>query len=168
VLELGAGEGRDSVFLAAHGFAVTAVEVSGDGLAKARRLARRHGVQVRWVQDDMARCRVDGPFDLVYSCGAIHYVPGPERARLFPRLRSLTAPGGYHAHVVFTDEHVYVELGERMDYFGPGELLAAYRGWQILEQGRELISCAADGRRHRHSVERLVARTRATARASAG
>src|SRR4029077_3874858 len=49
VLDLGCGEGRDSVFFAARGAVVFGVDPSADGLAKARRLARLRGVRVRWV-----------------------------------------------------------------------------------------------------------------------
>lgn len=130
VLELGSGEGRDSVFLA---------------------------VRVRWVQGDMARGHFGGPFHLVYSCGAIHYVPRHARVRLFRRLKSVTFPGGYHAHIVFTAESVYIEKGELIDYFGSGELRGAYHDWGVIDHEHGIISCAADGVLHQHSVERLIA-----------
>lgn len=158
VLDLGCGEGRDSVFFAAQGFAVIGVDASRAGIAKARRLAEARGVRVSWLVGDMARLAYRGPFDLIYSCGSIHYVPRRKRARLFPRLQSLARPGGLHAHVVFTDREVYVEKGEVIDYFAPGELAAAYAGWPILDQAEGRISCAQDGTPHHHSVESLIAR----------
>src|SRR5512141_1074707 len=39
ILDLGCGEGRDSVYFASHGFDVTGLEVSAAGLEKAERLA---------------------------------------------------------------------------------------------------------------------------------
>lgn len=157
VLELGSGEGRDSVFLAACGFDVTGVELSRAGIDKAERLACAHEVRVRWVHGDMARAHLRGPFHVVYSCGAIHYVPRQARVRLYRRLKSVTLPGGYHAHIVFTAESVYVEKGERIDYFGSGELRGAYHDWRVIDHERGMISCAADGLLHEHSVERLIA-----------
>jgi tellurite methyltransferase len=161
VLELGSGEGRDSVFFAAQGCEVTAVELSGAGIAKAERLARQRGLTIRWIQADMATRELDGPFDLVYSCGAIHYVPRRERRALFRRLQALTAPRGFHALVVFTDAHIYVEKDEEIDYFRPGELRRVYRGWRLLDDRHEMITCVADGRPHQHSTEYLVAQRRA-------
>jgi tellurite methyltransferase len=157
VLDLGCGEGRDSVFFASLGFTVTGVDLSAAGLRKAERLACERGVEVRWLRADMARGGVDGPFDLVYSCGAIHYVPRRERARLFPRLKAWTRPGGYHGLVVFTDRLIYREKGERVDYFAPGELRGAYADWRVVRRAEGLIPCAQDGRPHRHSVEQLIA-----------
>jgi SAM-dependent methyltransferase len=54
VLCLAEGEGRNAVFLARQGYDVTAVDASAVGLAKARRLAEEHGVQVRWICADLA------------------------------------------------------------------------------------------------------------------
>jgi tellurite methyltransferase len=158
VLELGCGEGRDSVYFATCGCEVTGVDVAAAGLDKAARLARAHGVTVHWVRGDAARDIPEGPFDLVYSCGAIHYVPRPERPRLFRRLKALTRPGGYDAHVVFTDRRVYVELGEEIDYFGEGELRRTYSDWRIVRAEPTDIPCARDGVPHQHSVEQLIAR----------
>lgn len=160
VLDLGCGEGRDSVFFATRGFDVTGVDVSAAGLDKAARLAGEHGVTVRWVRSDLACTALEGDFDLIYSCGAIHYVPRAERPALFLRLKDLTRTGGWHAHIVFTDRLVYVEKGEVVDYFGPGELTRAYADWGIVERKDGRIACAQDGTPHHHSIELIVARPR--------
>jgi tellurite methyltransferase len=107
---------------------------------------------------DAARDLPGGPFDLVYSCGSIHYIPREGRPDLFSRLKAATRPGGHHAHVVFTDRLVHVEMREQIDYFTSGELPAAYADWVVLACDSSLIGCAQDGTRHRHSVDRLVAR----------
>ena len=158
VLDLGCGEGRDSVFFAAQGYDVTGVDISRAGLRKAERLGRERGVAVRWIQGDVARLRLDGPFNLVYSCGSLHYVPRAWRPDLFRRLKTLTRPGGHHAHIVFTDRAIYVEKGEIIDYFNPGELSGLYADWILLQREDQMIACAQDGTPHRHSVEQLVAR----------
>ena len=167
VLDLGCGEGRDSVFFARLGFEVTGVEVSRAGLRKAERLAHEFGVEVQWVRADMARLRPRGAFDLVYSCGAIHYVARDERVLLIDRLKGITRPGGYHGFVVFTDEAIYAEKGEVIDYFAPGELGRCYPDWLIHGVHRESIACCRDGVVHRHSVERFVAERPALDKAGA-
>ena len=90
-------------------------------------------------------------FDLIYSCGAIHYVPRAVRVKLIPGLKAITREHGLHAHIVFTDRAVYVEKGERIDYFALGELTAFYPDWAT--------DCNQDGTIHRHSVEQFVARS---------
>jgi len=157
VLDLGCGEGRDSVFFAELGAAVIGVDVAADGLAKARRLARRRGVRVRWIEGGMTEALPAGCFDLIFSCGMLHYVPRAERGPLFRRLAAMTRPGGHQAHLVFTDRLVHEEKGEIVDYFTAGELREAFVEWQILRHGEPVISCAQDGSVHGHSVEELTA-----------
>ena len=72
VLDLGCGEGRDSVFFAERGAVVFGVDLSEAGLAKARRLARARGVRVRWVHGPATGLLPTGPFDLIFSCGSLH------------------------------------------------------------------------------------------------
>ncbi len=101
VLDLGCGEGRDSVFFAQRGFDVTGIDVARSGLAKAERLARGRGVRVRWVCGDIGRLDalplLEECFDLIYSCGAIHYVP---RVRASGRPGQTRPPAqGHHAGV---------------------------------------------------------------------
>jgi len=158
VLELGCGEGRDSVFFASCGCDVTAVDVSAAGLRKAERLARRAGVEVRWVHGDAARYLPKGQFDFVYSCGAIHYVPRRLRAGLLARVKAATSAIGVHAHLVFTDRTIYVEQNERIDYFTTGELGRVYADWRVWWNGHGTITCDRDGRPHLHGVEELIAR----------
>jgi len=157
VLDVGCGEGRDSVFFASRGLDVTGVDPSPAGLHKAERLAEERGVGVAWVEATPPDLPVGGRFDLVYSCGAIHYVPRRERRRLFRTLRSLTATGGRQAHIVFTDHWIYRERGEVIDYFAPGELASAFAPGEIVRREERMISCSQDGRPHLHSIELLVA-----------
>jgi tellurite methyltransferase len=157
VLDLGCGEGRDSVFFAELGATVTGVDLAAGGLDKARRLARRRGVRVRWIEGGMTEALPAGRFDLIFSCGTIHYVPRAERGPLFRRLAAMTPPRGHQAHVVFTDRHVHEEKGEIVDYFTAGELREAFVEWRVLRNGERVISCAQDGSVHGHSVEELVA-----------
>ena len=156
VLDLGCGEGRDSVYFASRGFAVTGVDASAAGLDKAERLAAEQRVSVRWMCRSMLDLPVIGKFDLVYSCGSIHHVSKKDRCRLFRRLRTLTRPGGVHAHIVFTDVTVYAEKGEEIDYFVPGELGKFYSDWLALRYEEGAIPCSQDGSSHSHSIERIV------------
>src|SRR5947208_6441493 len=83
VIDLGCGEGRDTVFLAEQGHEVIGIDLSIEGLQKAQRLAERRGAHVQWVCAALPDLPVRGSFDLVHSCGSIHYVARTERGTLF-------------------------------------------------------------------------------------
>src|SRR4030095_7136241 len=100
VLDLGCGEGRDSVFLAEQGHAVVGLELSVAGLRKAARLAAHRRGRVRGVCAALPALPLRGPFDVVFSCGSIHYVSRGDPPRVFEGPRALTQGGGSHAREV--------------------------------------------------------------------
>jgi len=64
-IDLGAGEGRNAVWLATRGWTATAVDFSQVGLDKADQLASEHGVEITTVRADATTWQPDAPVDLV-------------------------------------------------------------------------------------------------------
>ncbi|MQA87449.1 MAG: methyltransferase domain-containing protein [Streptosporangiales bacterium] len=92
-LDLGAGEGRNAVWLAERGWRVTAVDFSAVGLAKARRLAESRGVSVNWVEADLRGYAPEpGAYDLVLVA-YLHLLP-VERSEVLRRATQALAPAG--------------------------------------------------------------------------
>lgn len=92
-LDLGCGEGRNAVWLSRQGWTVTAVDFSGVALDKARRLAEREGVSVRWVLADLRTYQADeGAFDLAVVLYL--HLPAPERRRVHQAAAASLRPGG--------------------------------------------------------------------------
>jgi SAM-dependent methyltransferase len=111
-LDLGAGEGRNAIWLAERGWRVTAVDFSGVGLQKARRLAEGRGVEVNWIEADLrSYSPARGAFDLVVLV-YIH-LPGEERRALVRRAADAVAAGG--ALLVLGHDRSNIEEG----YGGP-------------------------------------------------
>lgn len=87
-LDIAAGAGRVSVWLARREFEVTAIDISPVGLALAREAAADEGVSVRTQVTDLEREPFpEGPFDLV-AC--FHY----RQRALFPVIVAQLKPGG--------------------------------------------------------------------------
>lgn len=91
-LDLGAGEGRNAVWLARQGWTVTAADFSATGLAKAHQLAEAAGVTITTVTADVTDEVPPGPFDLVVVL-YLHLV-ADERRRALRRAAEVLAPGG--------------------------------------------------------------------------
>lgn len=68
-LDLGCGEGADAVWLAQHGWTVTAVDVSAVALERAETHAVELGLQgqIIWLRRDFGPWQPEGGFDLVSS-----------------------------------------------------------------------------------------------------
>lgn len=92
-LDVACGEGRNAVWLAERGWAVTGVDFSGVALDKGRQLAERRGVAVDWVEADVVADDLPaGPFELVALCYL--HLPAADRAAVTRRAASTVAPGG--------------------------------------------------------------------------
>jgi SAM-dependent methyltransferase len=106
VLDLGAGSGRNAVFLAAMGSRVTAVDVLEDAIQMGRMLESRYRPSdpryspIRWLCLDLEHefDAIEGPFDMVVG---FFFLFRP----LFHRIVHLLAPGGSVVWETFTEKH---------------------------------------------------------------
>lgn len=93
VLCLAEGEGRNAVFLAGLGHAVTAVDQSAVGLAKAERLAALRSVRITTVVSDLARFDIgDGAWSGIVATFA--HLPPAVRRDVHARVVRGLVPGG--------------------------------------------------------------------------
>jgi SAM-dependent methyltransferase len=94
-LDLAAGEGRNAVWLAEHGWTVTAVDFADEAIAKGRRLAEARQVAhaLRWVAADL---RDYEPAAQQHDLVALIYlqVPQIELIPILKRAAQAVAPGG--------------------------------------------------------------------------
>ena len=92
-IDLGTGEGRNAIWLAERGFAVTAVDFSRVGLARAAELAAERGVSVDWVHADLLGYQpTPGGYDLVLI--AYIQLPADRLTELVRTAAAAVAPGG--------------------------------------------------------------------------
>jgi SAM-dependent methyltransferase len=88
------GEGRNSVWLARQGLAVTAFDFSPVGLAKAKRFASDSGVAVDYRLAEVERWNWDErQYDVIAGI-FIQFVGPAERARMFAGMIRALKPGG--------------------------------------------------------------------------
>ena len=93
-LVVGCGLGDDAEYVAAHGFAVVAFDISPSAIESARR--RYPGSPVRYVVANLLAPPAgwQGAFDLVVESLTLQALPDPPRRDAVRRLGSLVAPGG--------------------------------------------------------------------------
>jgi SAM-dependent methyltransferase len=106
-IDLGAGEGRNAVWLATQGWDVTAVDFSAVGLAKARAMAFEAQVELATVVSDVDRYHPTTPVDLVLL--SYLQVPDEHQARILHRAAEWLQPGG--AVFVVAHDKANVENG---------------------------------------------------------
>lgn len=93
-LSVADGEGRNGVWLAGQGLAVTSVEGSPVAIAKAHKLAAARGVTLDFVEADLARWTWPvARFDLVVAI-FIQFAGPDLRDRMFAGMAAALKPGG--------------------------------------------------------------------------
>ncbi|MGD9690026.1 MAG: class I SAM-dependent methyltransferase [Phycisphaerales bacterium] len=113
-LEIGAGEGRNALFLASLGLEVLAVDQSEVGMAKAQRLARERGLRLETRAADLSDFDADaGSFDVV--CSIFVHLPTPLRAAVHARVKSWLKPGGVYVLEAYGPEQLGRDTGGPKD-----------------------------------------------------
>jgi 2-polyprenyl-3-methyl-5-hydroxy-6-metoxy-1,4-benzoquinol methylase len=86
-LDIACGEGRNSIFLARHGFAVTGLDISEEGLAKARKWANAEGLAVSFHCMDIGTYEFSEACDLIINFNFL-------LRDLIPKMVNALNPGG--------------------------------------------------------------------------
>ncbi len=166
-LDLGCGEGADAIWLAARGWRVTAVDISGVALERAAAHARDAGVaeRVDLQRRDLAESFPDGAYDLV-SAQFLHSWGDLPRERILRQAAAAVAPGGlllieghldagpfhaeHHGDVTFpTPDDVVRDLG------------LTSGGWELLiAEAHERAQTGPDGRPATRTDSTVKARRR--------
>lgn len=86
-LDLACGEGRNSIYLAQHGFQACGVDISPRGLERGVRRAAEVGVTVEFVEADLELWRPSERYDLILNFNFL-------MRGLIPSLMAALTPGG--------------------------------------------------------------------------
>ena len=128
-LDMATGEGRNAVFLAQNGFEVDAVDISGKGLKKVKKLAREKGVKINTFLVDLDQYQIEKErYDLIAN---FYFL----RRRLIPRIKKGLKKGGKVIFETYLLEHRTLGTGgpKQAKYFlKPNELLRFFKEFRIL------------------------------------
>jgi len=156
-LDLGAGDGRNAIWLASQGWHVTAVDFSQVALDRGRALATARGVRVEWQLADLLEWTPGASrFDLV-TLFFIH-LPPDERRDVYARAAAAVAPGGTLLIVGHDRTNLADGVGGPQDptvLFTPGEVAADLAGFRV-DQAEVVRRRAQDGRGPIDAIVRAV------------
>jgi len=161
VLCLAEGEGRNAVFLATRGHAVTAVDQSAAGLAKAAALAAARGVPLTTTVADLTDYPI-APGAWAGIVAIFMHLPPPLRTTVLARAAAGLRPGGVFVLECYTPAQLARTTGGPRDPALPAgldEFRAALPGLEF-EIARELDRPVVEGTGHTGlaSVVQLLAR----------
>jgi SAM-dependent methyltransferase len=131
-IDLGCGGGLWSIELARRGWQVTGVDIVSKALRTARERARKAGVEVRFVQGDIAALRaaeVGVGFRLLLDFGAVHGLNDAQREAVGREVSAVAAEDATLLMLAFPPGR----RGPLPRGMSQADIEAAYPGWNVTK-----------------------------------
>lgn len=144
VLDMGSGLGTKAIFMASHGWQVTAVEAVPRALDEARKRASQAGVQIDFRRGDVTRLdalQLQPGYKLVFDFGCFHGLSGRGRDAYAHGVGAVTRPGATLLMMAFLRPVPPIMTGVT-----EAELLQRFTGWKLAwahSTGADVASTAA-------------------------
>ncbi|CDN00450.1 TPA: tellurite resistance methyltransferase TehB [Klebsiella quasipneumoniae] len=161
-LDLGCGNGRNSLYLAANGFTVTAWDKNAMSINNLETIRAAEGLDnLQTAVKDLNSLTFDGEYDLILSTVVMMFLEAGAIPGLIANMQRCTAAGGYNLIVAAMDTEDYPCTVGFPFAFKPDELREYYRGWELLKYNEdvgELHRTDASGNRIKLRFATLLAR----------
>lgn len=166
-LDIGAGDGRHTIFLAEHGLTVTALDTSSEGIQNIQNIAQKkalHNIKAEVV--DITTWTFEKIYDAIVVSMTLQHLQEREALALLERMKEQTAPGGVNAVSLFTNDGDRFLLDREEDpgafYPANGWLKEYYKGWEIIsyeeKKGPLIARTRPDGTPMENTVARMLAK----------
>lgn len=161
LLDIGSGEGRDSIYFSKNSFNVDSLEISVPGVEKIKQYSQLVGCDVNVIHTNMIGYELTDLYDVIYSMGSLQFLPLEQRQNHFEKYKRHTCIGGLNAHLVFV-EKPFIKVApdwEKNEFFYmSGDLARYYHDWEILQCEEQIIDCNSANIFHQHAVNYIIAR----------
>ncbi|WP_417642497.1 tellurite resistance methyltransferase TehB [Enterobacter kobei] len=161
-LDLGCGNGRNSVWLAAKGFDVTAWDKNPNSINNLQTIKAAEGLDNLDIAiNDLNTLSFEGHYDFILSTVVMMFLEPQTIPGLIANMQRCTVPGGYNLIVAAMDTADFPCTVGFPFAFKEGELRHYYDGWEILkynENPGELHRTDASGNRIKLRFATLLAR----------
>lgn len=138
VLDLGCGNGRNSLYLAASGFDVTAWDKNPMSIDNIKRVAEAEGLtQLQSDVRDLNSLSFDGEYDFILSTVVMMFLEAGTIPGLIDNMQRCTKSGGYNLIVAAMDTADFPCTVGFPFAFREGELSNYYAGWEIVKYNEE-------------------------------
>ncbi|GAL58065.1 tellurite resistance protein TehB [Pseudescherichia vulneris NBRC 102420] len=161
-LDLGCGNGRNSLFLAANGYSVTAWDKNPMSIANIERIKAAEGLDnLEIATVDLNALSFEGQYDFILSTVVMMFLEPQTIPGLIANMQRTTVPGGYNLIVAAMDTDDFPCTVGFPFAFKAGELAEYYSGWEVVKYNEdvgELHRTDANGNRIKLRFATLLAR----------
>lgn len=139
VLDLGCGNGRNSLYLANKGFDVTAWDKNPNSLSNLQRIRDAEGLNNLHIDSvDLNSLSFEGEYDFILSTVVMMFLEAKTIPGLIANMQRCTKPGGHNLIVAAMDTADYPCNVGFPFAFKEGELRNYYAGWELLKYNEEV------------------------------
>ena len=161
VLDVGCGEGRNSIFLASQNHVVEAFDLSEAGIKKAKMVALSMNLEIKFWSENLSDFEFQKEYDVILSHGVLHLPEQQYRDKFILDAQKNTTKGGFHFIGVFTDRLPATPDNAPFtkSLFHIGELPEKYKEWEIIHHLEGTVTDEHPGGiKHEHAFERIIAK----------
>lgn len=138
-LDLGCGNGRNSLYLAANGYDVTAWDKNPMSIQNLQSIREAEGLEnLQVAVHDLNTLSFDGEYDFILSTVVMMFLEANTIPRLIDNMQSCTKPGGYNLIVAAMDTDDFPCTVGFPFAFKTGELKNYYKGWDLLKYNEDV------------------------------
>jgi tellurite methyltransferase len=150
-IDLGAGEGRNSLFLAEKGFKVIAIDCANVAIKKLEKLANKRSLKINTVVGDISSWDIPKEQNLIIAVLVFHHLSKNDALIVVNNMKLATIRGGINVLEIITKDSDFYRNNVNKDrfYAEPNEVKTLYKDWAILEFNTrhwEAFQKQADGR----------------------
>ena len=132
-LDLGCGQGRNALFLAQHGFEVTAVDQNELALEILQRIVEQEDLEMTVGLYDINSANLKQSYDLIVSTVVLMFLQADRIPAIIRNMQDQTNPGGYNLIVCAMDTEDYPCQVPFSFTFKEGELADYYKDWELVK-----------------------------------
>ena len=138
-LDLGCGNGRNSLYLAANGYDVTAWDKNPMSIANLEHIKNAEGLTNLHAEvADLNALNFDGEYDFILSTVVMMFLDAKTIPGLIENMQRCTNPGGYNLIVAAMDTDDFPCTVGFPFAFKTGELRRYYTGWDLLKYNEDV------------------------------
>ena len=132
-LDLGCGQGRNALFLAQHGFDVTAVDQNELSLEILQSIVEQEDLEMPVGIYDINSASIGQTYDFIVSTVVLMFLQADRIPAIIQNMQEQTSIGGYNLIVCAMDTEDYPCLVNFPFTFKEGELANYYQDWELIK-----------------------------------
>ena len=138
-LDMGCSTGRNALYLAERDFRVTAVDINPNALAQLQSIIQQEGIDAITPRlYDISDARLDADYDFIACTVTLMFIDPSRIDAVLADMQQRTRAGGYNLIVCAMDSPDYPCPMNFPFTFQPGQLSAAYDGWELVKYNEDV------------------------------